>query len=90
MREYRALRTLRRGEVLELEGLRLRMDVDAGGAEKPVVSGDLYVAERNTGPQLLTAKEVVSPEDGSLSYVIATTMAYPYDRHECVKVVEAS
>ncbi len=49
MREYRTLNALRRGEVIDIEGIELKMD---DGEIKP---GDLYVAERNTGPKLLTA-----------------------------------
>jgi hypothetical protein len=46
--------------------------------------GDLYLACRNTGPQLLTVKSV-NEEHG---YVIPVENAYPYDIHECVKVTE--
>lgn len=92
MREYNTIRALRQGQVIDLEGLRLRMDVDEKGDEKPIQDGDLYIAERNTGPQLLTARKVVLPgegERGSGNFIIATTTAYPYDIPECVKVVEA-
>lgn len=89
-REYKSIRALREGKVLDLDGLRLRMDVDEKGQEKEIQPGDLYVAERNTGPQLLTAEKIVDPVDfWGGKFVIPTTMNYPYDLHECVKVVEA-
>lgn len=73
-------RRLRDGEVLDLDGLRLRM---AGDGE--VRSGDLYVAERNTGPKLLTAKKI--NRDGG--WVVSSEGAYPFDIYECVRVEEA-
>lgn len=88
-REYKAIRTLRSGQVLDLEGLRFRMDVDEKGDEKEILPGDLYIAERNTGPQLLTAERIVKEESLCGGYIIPTTMNYPYDLPECVKVVEA-
>jgi hypothetical protein len=89
MREYKAIRALRDGQVLDLEGLRFRMDVDDSGKEKTIQAGDLYIAERNTGPQLLTALKVVQEESCAGGFVIPTTNNYPYDVSECVKVVEA-
>lgn len=46
--------------------------------------GDLYVAERNQGPKLLTV-QMVNWDHG---FVIPTTNDYLYDIHECVKVKE--
>jgi hypothetical protein len=89
MREYKAIRALRAGQVLDLEGLRFRMAVDEQGVEKPIQAGDLYIAERNTGPQLLTALKVVQEQSLCGGYIIPTTSNYPYDLPECVKVVEA-
>jgi hypothetical protein len=88
-REYKSIRALRNGEVLDLEGLRFRMDVDDKGNEKEILPGDLYIAERNTGPQLLTADRIVKEESICGGYVIPTTLNYPYDLPECVKVIEA-
>ena len=79
MREYATIRALRNGEVIDLDGLRLRQRPGEIGA------GDLYVAERNTGPDLLTCARVASE-----GFVIATTVAYPYDLGECVLVEEAT
>lgn len=87
-REYKAIRMLRSGQVLDLQGLRFRMDVDEKGEEKEILPGDLYIAERNTGPQLLTADKIVKEESFCGGYVIPTTLNYPYDLHECVKVIE--
>lgn len=88
-REYKSIRALRKGEVLDLEGLKFRIDLDAEGYEKEIQAGDLYIAERNTGPQLLTAERIVKEDSMCGGYIIPTTNNYPYDLHECVKVVEA-
>lgn len=77
--KYRTLNALRRGEVVNIAGISLRMD---DGEIKP---GDLYVAERNICPELLTAKKV----DLEIGCVFPTCNAYAYDLHECVKVREA-
>ena len=42
--------------------------------------GDLYLAERNTGPQLLTCREVKD------NYIIPVEMAYCYDVWECMRI----
>ncbi len=93
MREYRTIRALRNGEVVDLGGLRFKMDVDKNGQEREVQVGDLYIAERNTGPQLLTAAKVVKPGEGPNGFgdwIQPTTMDYSYDIPECVKVVEVT
>ena len=46
--------------------------------------GDLYLAQRNQGVKLLTCRYVNLEH----RWVCPTTAAYPYDLHECVKVVE--
>jgi len=80
MRAYETLNKLRRGEVIDIEGIKLKMD---DGDIKP---GDLYVAERNSGPKLLTAKKV----DLQVGCIFPTTWdAYAFDLYECVKVCEA-
>lgn len=84
MREYRTLRRLRAGEVIEIEGLRIIMD------NTPLVVGDLYIAERNTGPKLLTVREIVMTSCGKhIDFVCPTTPDYAFDGHECQKVKEA-
>ncbi|MBI2057970.1 MAG: hypothetical protein HYT63_03245 [Candidatus Yanofskybacteria bacterium] len=84
MREYKTLKALRRGEVIDIEGIKLKMD------EGEIQVGDLYVGERNTGPHLLTAKEVVMLDDGNgINFIFSTCNAYPYDGNECIKVCEA-
>ena len=85
VRERKTILALRGGEVIDLEGIKLKMVVGPDGQEKKIRSGDLYVAERNTGPELLTAKKIV--EDGE--FIIPTCNGYPYDIYECVKVCEA-
>jgi hypothetical protein len=89
---YETIKALRWGEVIDLDGILLKMDVDENGLEREIGPGDLYVAERNTGPKLLTAERVVAQgesENGFGGWIEATTMDYSYDIPECVKVVEA-
>jgi hypothetical protein len=77
MYKYPTLNKLRNGEAIDLGGIPLKMDT----GELQV--GDLYVAERNTGPHLLTVKGF--GED----CVFATTPVYAFNTGECVKVCEA-
>lgn len=83
MRQYATIKALRMGEVVDLGGIRVKMD------EGEIKPGDLYVAERNTGPHLLTAREVVRTEHGHIDYIHPTTLSYSFDGSECVKVCEA-
>jgi len=46
--------------------------------------GDLYLAMRNTGPKLLTCREL------GKACVFPTNWDYPYDFSECVKVRESA
>ncbi len=79
-KKSKALETLRKGEVVDIgAGVLVKM------AEGKIQPGDLYVAERNTGPHLLTCR-YVNVEDG---WVAAVENAYPFDTNECVKVCEA-
>lgn len=83
MREYTTITALRRGETIDFDGIELKMDVDENGKEKEIKVGDLYVAERNTGPKLLTAANIDHRQ-----WIKPTTNDYSYDTWECVKVVE--
>ena len=83
--ERKTVRALRRGEVIDLEGIKLKMVVGSDGQEEEIKLGDLYIAERFTGPKLLTAKKIMT-EHG---FIVPTCDAYPYDTPECVKVCEA-
>jgi hypothetical protein len=84
MGDYITIRALRRGEVIDLEGIELKMD------DGEIQSGDLYVGEGNVGPKLLTAKKIVMLDDGlGIDFVVPTCNAYWYDGYECVKVREA-
>jgi hypothetical protein len=82
MREYPTLKRLRAGEVIDLGGIKFRMAVG------DLKSGDLYVAERNSGPRLLTLKKIEGDFIGALA--IPTTPEYPYCVWECVKVEEVT
>jgi hypothetical protein len=76
-RQYPTLCALERGEIVEVDGFKVRKDA---GEIKP---GDFYIGERNTGPHLLIAKEIMH------GAVFSECRAYPYDLHECVRVCEA-
>lgn len=105
MREYKTIRALRRGEVIDIEGIKLKMMTGPDGQEEQIREGDIYVAERNQGPKLLTAKKLImaKPCDCGdcenrhpgfnpttiIDFIIPTCDAYPYDGNECVKVCEA-
>ena len=84
MRDYRTIRALRRGEVVDLGGIKFKMDVDENGDEGEIREGDLYIAERNTGPHLLTAKVI-----DQRGWIYPTCNGYAFNWGECVKVVEA-
>ena len=80
LREYSTLKALRRGEIVDLGGIFVEMD------EGEIQPGDLYIAERNTGPKLLIAREI-NLETGC---VFPTEFGqYAFDIYECVKVREA-
>lgn len=67
------------GSTVEVEGVPFRV-VAPGRELKP---GDTYVAERNTGPVLLTVERI----GRKLGCIIARErLAYPYDIGECYKV----
>ncbi len=76
---YQTIDALRQGKTIDIQGIKLQMD---DGEIRP---GDLYVAERNTGPHLLTAKKI----NLEIGCIFPTDDAYPYNLHECVKVREA-
>ena len=50
-----------------------------------ILPGDFYIAQRNT-TQLLECAYV----NHQLRYIVPTTLDYPYDIHECVKVIEVN
>jgi len=52
--EYKTIKLLRSGKVLNLNGLLLIADPN-----REIYPGDLYIAERNTGPKLLTCKLIL-------------------------------
>lgn len=68
--------TLKQGQSAAFEGMTL---VPAEGQIRP---GDTYVAERNTGLQLLTCKRVISDKN----FIIPTENAYCFDIWECIPV----
>lgn len=90
---HETIHALRKGATVEIEGVPFVAD------EGPILKGDWYIAERNTGPKLLTAHSFQSylgngestevPSSEGSSWIISEERAYPYDTHECVKVREA-
>lgn len=87
---YDTIRALRQGKTIQMEGLTFKMATDASGAEEEIKPGDFYVAERNTGPYLLTAREIVGPGEakgGHGGWVVPVENVYCFDTPECVKVV---
>lgn len=73
---YETIAALRAGAVIWLEGIKFIKD------EGVIGPGDLYIAERNTGPHLLTCREL------GVGCVHPTTLDYAFDTSECVKVRE--
>lgn len=51
-------------------------------SDDPIQPGDTYLAERNTGPHLLTCESV-----NERNWIKAVEMAYSYDTWECIKIV---
>jgi hypothetical protein len=85
------LSSLRHGECVEFEGVYLRMieGKENGGL---LEEGDTYIAERNSGPKLLTVKKIVDrdyAEKHGLAFsgwVEPVETAYSFDFYECVGV----
>jgi len=76
MRSYPTLTKLWEEGQVEFEGV-LFKKVDG-----PLQVGDTYIAERHTGPKLLTVKRV----DLDYYCVVPVEFAYCFDINECVKV----
>lgn len=77
MREYKTLKSLLKGEIVEIDNKKVRM------TDEKLKEGDTYVCERNTGPKLRTVKYV----DKEHGYIVANEPnTYPYDICECIKV----
>lgn len=66
-------------EQFEFEGVTLTLSNERGD----IAPGDLYIAGRNSGPHLLTAR-TINKEDG---WIGSHEPAYPFDIHECRKVL---
>lgn len=63
--------------IVEVEGIKLEI------ANRPPINGEMYVAERNIGKQLLTAKFA----DEVNRWVIPFEKAYVYNLCECKAVI---
>lgn len=64
--------------IIKVEGV--QFEVDPSAEIKP---GDLYISERNQGPELLTCR-IVSPKN---HWIHPVEIAYSYNTWECFKVV---
>ncbi len=51
-------------------------------SDDPIQPGDLYLAERNTGPKLLTCRSV-----NTRGWIVPVENAYCFDTWECAKVI---
>lgn len=67
---------LRKGGTVEIEGVSFVID---GTGEVQI--GDAYIAERNSGPKLLIAKEL-----DHRGWIVPTEIGYCFDEWDCVKV----
>lgn len=86
------LTDLRDGKIVNFHGIDLIMD------EGKICPGDIYLAERNTGAKLLTARivdpNIIHPIDQietSLKNKDGSVFKFPeysYDTRDCVKVKE--
>ncbi len=63
--------------IIEIEGLKLEI------ADRPPIDAEMYVAERNVGKELLTAKFV----DTKNRWVVPVEKAYFYNLCECKAVI---
>jgi hypothetical protein len=68
---------LRNGETVEVEGSLFKM------AEGELQQGDWYIAERKSGPKLLTCESINNEQRW---VVPKEPYAYLFDRWECIKV----
>ena len=75
---YATINALNRGETIDFQGIMLKK------VYGEIAPGDLYVAERNTGPHLLTCRTV-----DKRGWINPSTMHYAFNTGECVKVEEA-
>jgi len=78
-RLYATINALLVGRAVTIDGVSYIKD---GNGQ--VHDGDIYIAERNTGPEVLVAEKVCTLE--GQHWVRPVSMAYSYDYHECVKV----
>ena len=64
--------------IIKVEGIKIEIE------DQLPKEGELYVAERNVGKQLLTALKV----DLKNRWIIPEESAYVYDLHECKRVIK--
>jgi len=78
MRAYEMLTKLDTGVEIDFEGVKIRKV----GDWQDLKPGDTYIAERNTGPKLLTVREV----DLASACIYAKEPAYAFDLGEVRKI----
>lgn len=69
---------LQNTNIVNIEGVNIEFS-----DEPPTQKGDIYVAERNVGPKLLTVRSI----DKINGIVHPQEMAYSYDIRECRKII---
>jgi len=81
------VRKIRADKEIEFEGMILRL-IPGKEYGNDLEVGDTYLAQRNSGPKLLTVKEVhMKPEARYTNWVVPVEKdAYSFDLHECVGV----
>lgn len=58
-------------------------------SDEEIKEGDWYIAQRNTGPKLLKAKRI-DKEVGCIFQENTDETYYPYDIHECKKIIAST
>lgn len=72
-------------QTVEFEGMLLTLETESQGEKVTLSKGDLYLAERNQGPRLLTCEKVFA--GSGQGWVQPKEPAYCYNLYECFKVV---
>jgi len=63
-------------QIREVEGVKFLCSTN-----EEINSGDIYIAEKNTGPKLLTCKK------RELTFIVPVENAYCFDICDCMKVI---
>ena len=84
MRTYFTLKALDAGKTVTIDKKKYRL------IPGDIQIGDLYIAERNTGPHVLTAKKISYSEFPNNvrapNFIVPNEWEYPFDWIECRRV----